>query len=224
MSVCMNFGTVKTSALLIVLFLPSTMLLAEETASISSAAGSATEERNKPAERTTYNFPRWPEPRQEQREIIPPPPPGPYMSLALSNFSSIEPAFGDEAKEANDGADSSVVVDAFSPDRPWPKVLRPVKRWMPEDGYRYVNSQASKQSNSAAQNRPSANYNYGYRPAPDMNWSGPNWMPAMNAGTAVPYAYPPNYAPAYNYPVTNNPGVQSGYQSYRAPYAATNKP
>lgn len=224
MSVYMNFGTVKTSALLMVLFLPSTMSLAKETASISTGAEPAAEERNKPVEQTTYNFPRWPEPRQVQREIIPPPPPGPYMSLALSNFSSIEPAFGNEAKEANDAADPSVVMDAFSPDRPWPKVLRPVKRWMPEDGYHYVNSQASKKSYPTAQNEPSANYNYGYRPAPGMNWSGSNWMPAMNAGAATPYAYPPNYAPAYNYPVTNNPGVQSGYQPYRAPYAAANKP
>jgi len=195
----MNIDSVKATFLLMALFIPSTMLHAEEAVLTSSSVATATEQASKPVQQTTYVFPGWPERPQAQREIIPPPPPGPYMSLALSNFANISPAFDKQRSKKNDETDASVVMDAFSPDRPWPKILRPVKRWMPEDGYRYVDSQVSQQAYSAAQNRPSANYNYGYRRAPYYN--------------------PPGYMPAYNYP-----GAQSGYRPYQAPYAAVNKP
>ncbi|MCK4833217.1 MAG: hypothetical protein KAT12_00530, partial [Gammaproteobacteria bacterium] len=77
-----------------------------------------------------FNFPRWPQRQKAVREIIPPPPPGPYMSSALSDYSVRAPSFGRDMNKdvkpnpARMRDSAPVSMDDFSPDIPWPKNLR----------------------------------------------------------------------------------------------------
>ncbi len=99
-----------------------------------------------------YSFPQWPLRKQVVREMIPPPPPGPYMSTALNDFSVKGFSFrrdfdryksSDELRAGNAEFKSNATeksMDVFSPDRPWPEFsssthsrrdVRP-RRWQPE--------------------------------------------------------------------------------------------
>ena len=82
---------VKKAALLFTLLALSMVVQAEPvdvTDSDSHAEKADSEIESKAANlRQGIKFPRWPEHRRANREMIPPPPPGPYMSSALSEFS-----------------------------------------------------------------------------------------------------------------------------------------
>lgn len=134
------------------------------------------------------------------KEIIPPPPPGPYMSLALSEArqhtfkrSIDEPANGFESSDAS--------METFSPDVPWPDGTGETNPWMPENGYRYVQPPAMQNMNRGQPYAaPSNNYGYGW---PNMNNMNPQRGPAGNVPNA-PYG---NYSPGYGYP-----NYQQNYQ------------
>lgn len=115
----------------------------------------------------SYYFPRWPEKRSAPRERVPPPPPGPYMSSALTGNSLDTPSFFEPKKPEVKFESSSAPVATFSPDTPWPSTSESPQRWEPENGYNYVKPQAIQQRYPVR----SPYYNYGY---PVMNWSGAN--------------------------------------------------
>lgn len=159
----------------------------------------------------SVGFPNWPPRQQAGRETIPPPPPGPYMSSALSDYSVKAPSFGRNINKPVHRYDpSSMPMDVFSPDVPWPKNLRAKNkrsstRWMPENGYHYVNPQnmASppnnqqppiqlRQQNQKRQYRGANNH-------PNMNMNGSRWMPSMGFAPNGPY----NNGPYRNAPVSN---------------------
>jgi len=163
-----------------------------------SAPDAASEQKASEKKKPVYHFPQWPNRKQVKREMVPPPPPGPYMSTALSGRSFKAPSFSNQTNKPNMTFDSSnVSLDTFSPDVLWPTNIEPPSRWMPENGYRFVQPQAANNSQQAAP----GNNQYGYRPqGPQMNWSdnqyrgnnGPaNWMPSMgypaNRGQYRPY-------------------------------------
>ena len=58
----------------------------------------------------------------ETKEIVPPPPPGPYRSTALSGFSVEKQSFAHHLNKPAARSDSvNVPMDTFSPDRAWPE-------------------------------------------------------------------------------------------------------
>ena len=146
-----------------------------------------------------FMFPQWPERKQVNREMIPLPPPGPYMSSALSDFSIKGQPFdrGYDKNQLNTSVDDSNVstkpVEKFSPDRPWPKNLQPAKRWIPETGYHFVKPDINKHVYS--KNAPAQwyNYNYGYAPGPNRTGNAPY----------MPQHYSPGNGSRYNGPVMN---------------------
>ncbi len=184
-----------------------------------------------------FHFPQWPNRKQVKKEIVPPPPPGPYMSSALSGHSIKAPSFSHRFNKPRMAFDSSnVSMDTFSPDIPWPTNLSPPSRWMPENGYQYVQPQVSKNRQQTA---PINNQN-GYRPqSPQMNWSGmrfnPNSgnnsanapsmsMPDMRWPNNQPYDSkgPANWMPSEGYPVNRGqyrsyPGSTNASMSNRGP-------
>jgi len=159
-------------------------------------------------------FPQWPARATVNKDIIPPPPPGPYMSTALGDYSIHGPRFARQVNRPEMGFDSAnVPMDIYSPDIPWPKDLRapnPSNTWMPEEGYKY----APKDSQSMPKPRI-------YRP-PVNNMIT---LPGMNNSYRIPsMGFMPNnfkqqttpgnyYQPRYQYPVNN---------LYRKPEAAVN--
>jgi len=167
----------------------------------------------------TNNFPRWSEHQRVETEIVPPPPPGPYMSLGLNDFPVSETPFSQNSGRPQVQMDSSgVPIQTFSPDVPWPKNIRPTRRWMPENGYQYINPQAEKNMYPAMQNEPANNYYYGYPGgSPYMASPGANWAPAMGAGPSAPYYYAPDYAHRYNNPANSNRS-QPANPGYWPPY------
>lgn len=160
-------------------------------------------------------FPGWPERQQSATEMIPPPPPGPYVSSALSDFSVEGPPSGRDLSQPVIAVDASnIPMETFSPDRPWPEYQADnrntgfVNQRMPEGGYRYIKPPLEKRSYQRTMDKIPPNGNYGYRSAPGMNFPGMNtsssrWMPSMgmNPGEANamrPYSMPPNYDATYN--------------------------
>ena len=157
----------------------------------------------------SFGFPKWPQRQQAGREMIPPPPPGPYMSSALSDYSVKAPSFGRSINKPVHRYDPSIVpMDMFSPDIPWPDNLRQAKhkhkhqspnRWMPENGYHYVSTQKMaprpnnqqppvqvRQQNQKRQYRGANNL-------PNMNMDGSRWMPSMGFAPNGPYSNAPVY-------------------------------
>jgi hypothetical protein len=211
MSSYIGFESIKNAGLL---FLLVTQALVVHAESIDAGAtdsevtdGPASQE-----ERAEFHFPNWPARQQVTKELTPPPPPGPYMSLGLNDFPVSESPFDSKPKKPQVELDSSGdPLQAFNPDLPWPKNIRPTRRWMPENGYQYVDPQVARRPYPAVQNYPANNY--GYPSYPNPGWSGSNWMPSM-AGR--PYPYTPEYGFPYNNSV-NNAHIQSGNSGYRAP-------
>lgn len=83
------------------------------------------------------SVPEWREYAASSRDIVPPPPPGPYMSTALTPMPGVyQPESGIEQNAGTEMANSPF----FKPDMQWPKDQRQqTKRWMPEKGqYQYV--------------------------------------------------------------------------------------
>lgn len=130
------------------------------------------------------------------KEIIPPPPPGPYMSLALS--AAKQHAFKYNADQpANGFGTSGASMETFSPDVPWPDNIREPNPWMPENAYRFVQPPAMQNMNRGQPYAaPSNNYGYG---RPNMNNMGSQRRPAGNVPNA-PYG---TYSPGYGYPYPN---------------------
>ena len=92
-------------------------------------------------------YPEWPE-RSIRSELIPPPPPGPYMSSAMSGID----AFPADTGGLRDKHDEWQMRSPFSEmDMPWPDTPereRP-ELWMPESGeYRFVPEEIVRQLDS----------------------------------------------------------------------------
>lgn len=180
--------------------------------------------------RQEFSFPDWPKRQQTARETVPPPPPGPYMSSALSDYSVKAPSFGrnpdnyEQQRSANRPRSSVVPMDMFSPDVPWPDNLRQAKhkhkhqspnRWMPENGYQYVNTHkmAPRSNNQqppvqVRQQNQKRQYR-GTNNLPNMNMNGSRWMPSMGFAPNRPYSNAPGYngSPYRNQgPRSNQPG------------------
>jgi hypothetical protein len=224
-----SFDSTRRVAVLTLLLMQSMIVHAEP--GVAAAAGSSyaaaqiTEEaqagENKGAaavsasDRQPYVFPSWPERQEVRHERIPPPPPGPYMSSALSGASFSSPVFERDHSPAGSRSAMDPVaaplapVKKFSPDTPWPSsnMGRTPHRWKPENGYQFV---------SPAKTMPSpampADY-YGKR-YPMMSWpgSGANNMPfaGPSAGMNPGRSYPPGPG---NYVQNVQP-----QRSNRAPY------
>ncbi len=170
-------------------------------------------------------FPRWPQQRRQiSREIIPPPPPGPYMSSALSNASVKGLSFGRDADDyaknnpVSGFSPSKTPMSMFDPDRPWPENLRPENtllpnHWMPmpAQGYRYLDSR-TQNTPSVRQYRPSFTGPYdGYRIPGNMQQ---NNMPRRNLPAR---AYQPEVnGNAYQVPPTGA-NSRSGMSDYSVP-------
>jgi hypothetical protein len=165
----------------------------------------------------TFSFPGWPERYEPVvRERIPMAPPGPYMSSALSDFSFDNVPFGrgmdrnrDEIDrerderlrqrreemdrvrdDMHDFKDRSVEMsmERFSPDVPWPSNNEKAPtRWMPEDGYRFVEKEPEVNQFPYRQMpyNPQPAYYYGHQRPPVMGW------PATDYRTGVPGANVP---------------------------------
>lgn len=208
MSFYLSSDSIKKTGLILFMFTYSLISYAESidtNAAISEVTAESVNERYQ----SEHNFPRWPERQQIERVSVPPPPPGPYMSLGLSDAAISESPFSSDFKKSEIEPDpAKLPVDTFSPDVPWPKQLRPTKRWMPDNGYNYVKPQVKKKLDPVMSNNLPSNYNYGYQRRPDMNWSGSRWMPPMGAGSAGPYPYTPNpgYGSSYNRSTNNYAG------------------
>ena len=81
-------------------------------------------------------YPAWPE-RQTRKNDVPPPPPGPYMSTALTyagqGFSCCP------GSETGGDGEQKIVHSPFFKGMPWPEKQRPPQRWLPEGGeYTYA--------------------------------------------------------------------------------------
>jgi len=116
-------------------------------------------------------YPEWPE-RAPRRELIPPPPGGPYMSSALSDI---------DAFPANTGGLRDEIKEQWKPlpfleaDMPWPETpeyARP-EPWIPESGeYRFVPEDVVRQLESPEPSRGQELQRYApqrrYMPAPPV--------------------------------------------------------
>ena len=216
-----SINRVEKAVMLFSLLMFSTLLQAELPANVdgSDAATKADAGLKSAvdAQPQDYKFPDWPERKQSNRQMVPPPPPGPYMSSALSDYSVRGPSFGsnpvssESNKPVSASDPSNVPISTFSPDRPWidhaykkhkynadcPPACSP-QRWMPENGYQYA-PLVKKQSYPALPNRMPGRMP-GQLNMPEMNWPStqlPSMGSAPNNGA---YPYAPNYAPRYNGP------------------------
>lgn len=114
-------------------------------------------------------YPEWPE-RSIRSALIPPPPPGPYMSSALSD-RDVFPS--DSSGLRNEKSDQQGRTTFFEADMPWPETPerpRP-EAWIPESGeYRFVPEEVVRQLETPApstrQERPRYQPYPGYPPAP----------------------------------------------------------
>jgi hypothetical protein len=155
-----------------------------------------------------FMFPQWPERKQVNREVIPLPPPGPYMSSALSDFSIKGRSFdrGDYKDQLNTSAVdsnlSTIPGEKFSPDRPWPKNFQPAKRWMPETGYRFIKPDINKHVYSKRMPAQWNNYNYWYAPVPNRQASR-DIAPSTGNAPYMPGYYSPGNGSRYYDPNMN---------------------
>ena len=120
-------------------------------------------------------YPEWPE-RPVRREVIPPPPAGPYMSSALSDVDAFPADTGGLRHEFRRQPMDSPFFDV---DMPWPETpdRDQPEAWIPEGGvYRFVPEEIVRQLESPSYGRwqiPPMNPPYpGYRPAPPMPQPG----------------------------------------------------
>lgn len=85
-------------------------------------------------------YPQWPE-RPVRRQIIPPPPGGPYMSSAMSEIDAFPHDSGGVRNESSGSAEQRTGLSFFGVDMPWPETPErdAPEPWMPESGeYRFV--------------------------------------------------------------------------------------
>lgn len=108
---------------------------------------------------STAIIPEWREQPAIRNEEIVPPPPGPYMSTALTPMPGVyESDSGYEQYAGTEMAKSPF----FMPDMKWPEDTRqPPRRWMPEKGqYLYVSEEVLEQ-----QKQLKSGYSRNYPPA-----------------------------------------------------------
>lgn len=161
----------------------------------------SSQNRMPPARSQGPGFPRWPQHQQRNKGIIPPPPPGPYTSSALKDYSVAVPSSGYHTgrSPSRDNTVSPVPMARFSPDVPWPTNLRPAQR-QPQYGVSEQGSRYSKPFYGPVTNNNYGKYNDGnsaalYRNDRTMNAS--RWMPGMTMTPPGPYNNRLNYVPNY---------------------------
>lgn len=191
MSFCIRIDSVKKLSFLTALLMQPMLLMADVT-DISAVNSDDSSDASNKGLQGKYAYPRWPASQQASKQtgrvIIPPPPPGPYMSLALNDFPANESSFDHDAMESVSKLDSSnVPMEAFSPDVPWPENTRPARRWVPENGYRYVQPKITARSYQLTQNNLPLNYKQRYRRNSTMNWPAPGSAPSMDVDSAGLY-------------------------------------
>jgi hypothetical protein len=129
-----------------------------------------------------YHYPKWPERQYEKREMVPPPPPGPYMSTALSDHSVRGPSFSSQRslyEEPRSAPMSPPDMKMFSPDRKWPR-LRPE-----DDRGSEANRSPAPAKMPYARTLPPQAY-----PGEGL-YRGQRWMPSMNFGSGRTMYHPP---------------------------------
>jgi hypothetical protein len=182
-----KFGAIRQILLLLVLLVYALAVFADTS---DNASGENTGEVFKAKQ--LYSFPAWPERPHYKREIVPPAPPGPYMSTALSDYTFKRVPFDDElqyeqAPPVNHSNSINSTMDTFSPDVPWPDE-RPGEaqrsnRWVPENGYQYVDPVSG---NVGVQQNAYGYDDRGWRGQNSqnrgMNVNAPRWMPSMGNG------------------------------------------
>jgi hypothetical protein len=172
-----KFYRAKNGYVFALLLTHSVVIQAQETDVPAAAAGTGAQTQEMAVsdngQQRGYFFPRWPERHEARRERIPPPPPGPYMSSALTGNSIEEPSFAQQNRHEMKFESSSSQAETFSPDAPWPSNFDSPHRWEPEDGYRYVKPQSEQRPYSVR----SPYYTY-----PVRNWPAANPAPMPNAG------------------------------------------
>lgn len=204
-----GIDNVKRTGLLFFL-LTQFMVVQAQASDAPEAAADSTAASGSEEQQRGFSLPRWPERQQVNREVIPPAPPGPYMSTALSGSSINGASFADDSKPAIQLESPSLPMNAFGPDIPWPSNSQMPDRWEPESGYNYVKPAAKTQPYRAMPYNMPPNYNYGYR-APLMSWPGsssqampfrrssagmnPDRSGATGTSPVRPRAYAPNNHP-----------------------------
>ena len=135
---------------------------------------------------TTFKFPPWPEAAASglpDSDFVPPPP-GPYMSSALSAVGN---GFDLGSAPRSEPAEAAIV----KPDMAWPerRFAPPPERWIPENGYHYAPADEVKPSPLARQPRqayPRAPQYmqppYGWGPAPAQPWADGRYTPPPGSG------------------------------------------
>jgi hypothetical protein len=179
------YAAARKALLFFVLLLPGLAVFADTS---DSTSDESTGEVLKAQQQ--FSFPAWPERPQYRKENVPPPPPGPYMSSALNDYTFTRPPFDNELPYEQvppvDQNNTGLVMDTFSPDVPWPDDRRGevqgVNRWMPENGYQYIQP-----SSGAVGAQQKAYYDYWGRRGQSpqdrgQNLNAPRWMPAMGNG------------------------------------------
>lgn len=222
-------GFTRVSAGVVFFLLVPSVIAQAETADASvvqaqdvntEAAPVATTEQRAPSR---YVFPRWPESRQmNRREQIPPPPPGPYMSTALSDFSIKGPSFGNGMYDPTASSGSTQVkAETFSPDVPWPDNLRDApNHWKPSTGYRFVSpdTRSRRSGYPDASGRRYSPPAYGYRPKMPVRRDGgvyPSPPPARHGRPPVSYQARPAQPPV--------PGLNRGSNYRNKPVRETGR-
>lgn len=173
-----KFYSAKNGFVFVFLLTHSVVIQAQEAeASAAAETGAHTQEMagSNSGQQRGFFFPRWPERHEVRRERIPPPPPGPYMSSALTGDSIEEPSFSQRNRQEMKFESSSALTETFSPDAPWPSNFDSPHRWEPEEGYHYVKPQSEQRPYSVQ----APYYNYSY---PVRNWPAVNPPPMPNAG------------------------------------------
>lgn len=233
-----GFRRATLSAALLALSMTVQAESVPEVTASSPENASSQQAQNVDGEAQNYHFPHWPHHLQESKTIIPPPPPGPYKSSALNDYSvrapvhkpapvhrSVKPSSRRQAAP-NDFA--SAPMDMFSPDIPWPKNLRPPQR-MPEHR---VSNNAQHYAAPRAMVAPSyqpapygplmkqryGNYRYGeprsfYPGTPKMNgmaMDSSRWMPSVGMAPPGPYNPRGDYS-RRNYAPNFSPNYGSNY-------------
>ncbi len=155
--------------------------------------------------------------RQLQKQLIPPPPPGPYISTSLNGYTVNVPVLGripsprslglrnsglhnPDSRFGSRSGSTSTPMAMFSPDLPWPNDLRPSENmphgWMPQGGYSQINPQPSTQTMQRptapaywpSARHPAYNAREGQQYGPQSRW-----MPTMSMSPPGPYVSSSQY-------------------------------
>lgn len=177
-------GGVKKTVLLLCLWTFSSIIQAESAVNVDK------QEVADDVQHRVYDFPKWPDKGPIRRERVPPPPPGPYMSSALSNYSFEGPSFASKLSDSEEPDvpfdKSDMTLQAFSQDVPWPSNVSAPNRWEPQNGYQYVEPGVVNRHYQVAPQDSYSNYNFGYGRNSVMTRPGTAWMPstAVNPGNS----------------------------------------